>query len=301
MTEADWLASTDPAGMLRHLTHNANNLHFGVTPREKPLASERKLRLFAGACCRSVWHLLTDERSRKAVEVAERFADGEATWDDLGWAANQGRVAQNATHRDTGEHRLRGACVNLAWKGDRRSRLEAIVRDISLTAANAPLANILRDSVGDPFNPVVLPPGETTKCRTCRGDGELYTSHRFDCYDCDGEGVRHAPCPWLTPTVLAIAKGVYAERLPDGTLCPAGLAMLSDALEEAGCPAWVACLDCSPYGYPGRITIDGGFQWGDCSACKGAGKLPHPLLASLRAEGPHYRGFWALDKVLSKE
>ena len=49
---------------------------------------ERVLRLYACWCVRQVWHLLTDECSRTAVEVAERFAVGEATRDELGAAAD---------------------------------------------------------------------------------------------------------------------------------------------------------------------------------------------------------------------
>ena len=68
MTESDWHRSTDPAAMLAVLADR------GV--------SERKLRLFAVACCRRVWHLLPEE-SQTAAEVAERYADGLATQDEL--------------------------------------------------------------------------------------------------------------------------------------------------------------------------------------------------------------------------
>jgi hypothetical protein len=53
----------------------------------------KTLRLFACWCVRQVWHLLTDERSRNAVEVAERYASGEAMSAELdaardaAWAA----------------------------------------------------------------------------------------------------------------------------------------------------------------------------------------------------------------------
>jgi hypothetical protein len=54
------------------------------------------LRRFACWCARQVWHLLTDERSRHAVETAERFCDGKATLEELAAARAAATVADTA-------------------------------------------------------------------------------------------------------------------------------------------------------------------------------------------------------------
>jgi hypothetical protein len=68
------------------------------------VASERNQRLFAVWCSRQVQHLMTDPRSIAAIDVAERFANGEATREELEsacaaaravWAA--GEAARAAT------------------------------------------------------------------------------------------------------------------------------------------------------------------------------------------------------------
>ena len=66
MTEAEWLGCAHPEPMLQFL---------------RGKASDRKLRLCA--CCRYVPALLADVRSRRAVEVAERFVDGLARHEEL--------------------------------------------------------------------------------------------------------------------------------------------------------------------------------------------------------------------------
>src|SRR5262249_45225462 len=61
VTEADWLASTDPEKMLAFLQGKA---------------SERKFRYFLVACARRVLPVYPDEDMIEALAVAERFADG---------------------------------------------------------------------------------------------------------------------------------------------------------------------------------------------------------------------------------
>ena len=50
---------------------------------------KREIRLYAVWCARRVQHMMTDPRSIAAIDVSERFANGEATEDELAatWAA----------------------------------------------------------------------------------------------------------------------------------------------------------------------------------------------------------------------
>ncbi len=89
---------------------------------------------------------------------------------------------------------------------------------------------------------------------------------------------------------------------PDGTLDNAHLAVLSDALEEAGCPIDEQCSYCNGRGEweEGRQGDDGWVKsW--CPPCSGGGRRPHPILDHLRDPGPHVRGCWVLDLLLGKE
>lgn len=57
------------------------------------IASDRTLRLFAVWCARKVQHLMSDKRSIDAIEVAERFANGQATQAELDSARTAAREA----------------------------------------------------------------------------------------------------------------------------------------------------------------------------------------------------------------
>ena len=55
--------------------------------------SEKDVRLFAVACARKVQHLMDDRRSIAAMDVAERFAYGTATVEELNAAQDAARDA----------------------------------------------------------------------------------------------------------------------------------------------------------------------------------------------------------------
>jgi|SRR5215475_8676782 len=79
MTEQDWLASDDPAAMLAWLTHPASEREHLCL--DAP--SDRKLRLFACACCR----IMDDEWTKDPVDLWEETGHPLCK-DPLRWAAN---------------------------------------------------------------------------------------------------------------------------------------------------------------------------------------------------------------------
>lgn len=130
-------------------------------------------------------------------------------------------------------------------------------------------------------------------------------------------GSPHRPCPPpdISPACRTLALAAYGSAGPDGALDSSHLAVLADAMEEAGCqpghPALLhlrgpACRRCGGAGYrwlpsaAGRAAallaedVPGGPPAGTplsrvaCWACGGSGKAPH------------FKGCWVVDHVLGR-
>lgn len=79
-------------------------------------ASDRDCRLYAVWCARNVPRLMDDLRDKAALDVAERFANGLATDDELfaAFASATHAAAQSAAHAEAW-HAARCAAQNAAW------------------------------------------------------------------------------------------------------------------------------------------------------------------------------------------
>jgi hypothetical protein len=162
--------------------------------------SDRKLRLFAIACCRLVWHLITDERSQEAVAIAEAYADDRAStkrlkaaykkaW-DVKCAAFRGAEIADGWSYESAQAAWAAWAVTEQIYGE---SMYAIAQEAIRAVTPQQSADMLRHIFGNPFRSVV-----------------------FD-------------ATWFTPTVVGLARSIYADRAFDR------LPILADALEEAGC------------------------------------------------------------------
>jgi hypothetical protein len=252
MTESEWLACDDPQAMLEHLRPR----------RGRCRTSERKLRLFACACCRRTWHLIPAEACRNAVEVADRHADERITEEErlAAWSAAYAAAEQESSEPEalpefpsapesaalTTVGLLAGVDVaelaaeavatmildipdatkidfrRLVFVDDENGRAR---KEAVRSAEQAAQVALLRDIVGNPFRPARI-----NRAWLARNDG----------------------------TLRRLAEAIYEERAFNR------LPLLADALLDAGCDN-------------------------------------EELISHCRSEGPHVRGCWAVDLLLGRE
>jgi hypothetical protein len=216
MTEAEWLQCTEAEDLLTFL---------------RGRGSDRKWRLYACGCCRAAWHLLTAPQSRRAVAVAEAFAEGGESRQALAIAHDQ---ALEAARREGMSWRRGAAEAAVAashdWKGSSPWQ-EAIraARALQSRGYGAVARSLVHDVFGNPFRPLPATP------------------------------------TWVTADVQALAaEESVREGFFAGPLDSVRLAVLADALEEAGC-------------------------------------TDERILTHLRGREPHVRGCHVLDLLLVKE
>ena len=199
--------------------------------------SDRKLRLLSCACVRQMWQYLDDPRRRAAVETAERYADGHATEEQLAAAQSASRSASPLNAVDAATITMAlvvgRAVFALTQTGGDRVWLARVVWKES-ARRSARVRRFRTALLSCVVGPRPLPTGNP------------------------------AWLAWQGGAIAHLSQAAYEERqMPHGTFDNARLALLADALEDAGC-------------------------------------TDAELLGHLRGPGPHVRGCWAVDLVLGK-
>jgi hypothetical protein len=149
MTEKEWLSSVDPEAMLEWLEHEGK-------------CDERKVRLYCCACCRVVWDRMK-EKARHAVEVAERFADGKATFSELQAARTGLTTAARAGVDPLGSLQAEGPMHGAAYSAlDAKGwfiswEITSHLDEPELLVIQAAHANLVRHIFGNPFRPAADP------------------------------------------------------------------------------------------------------------------------------------------------
>ena len=95
---------------------------------------DKEWRLFAVWCARQVQHLMKDERSISAVDVSERFANGEATKEELDAAWDAAWDAARGAAGYAARAAARAAAGDVAWVAT-RAAAEATARGAARAAA----------------------------------------------------------------------------------------------------------------------------------------------------------------------
>jgi hypothetical protein len=191
--------------------------------------SDRQLLLWGCACCRRVWDGLTSHR-QKVVLVTELYADGQISQGELVASWDSSRSSAWDAWLFSVDPPSIARCAAYAahtvalHAWSRCSKLTP-ARNSVLARIRSQEADLLRHTLGNPFHPI---------------------------------GVDPSWLSWNRGTVTRLARSIYFERRFDE------MAILADALEEAGC------------------------EMGS-------------ILDHCRQPGDHLRGCWVLDLLLGRE
>jgi len=197
-------------------------------------STDRKARLLCTAFFRQVWDQLPSETHRQVIELGERFADGLARASELYPVrdALQQQKEKAVEEQDFEQAVWHLYCetpvTEIVW-----SFSQGRVKVFRLWTVKPQGCAIIRDIFGPlPFRKVIVDP---------------------------------AWLAWNNETVRRLAEAAYAQRtLPAGTLDGVRLAVLADALEEAGCSS-------------------------------------QEILEHLRGPKAHVRGCWAIDLLTGRK
>jgi hypothetical protein len=250
MTDAEWKQCIDPEPMLEFL---------------RGRASERKLRLFAVACCRRVWDLMTEQTHRDTVEAAERHVDGLMTEEEFeevmqpvaalwGQRLNATQVQCELSHYMNAAARHLGTGGGALYAADFAARGLACRAGkegepaylASLAAEEAAQCNLLRDVFGDPsfpfrFDPAWLCGQGGPAVERARA---IYREGRFDDLPSLADLLERSGC--RDPAVLAHCRGPGPHTrgcwVVDALLAHEA-AVRTGLLSEAD---WQACADPEP-------------------------------------------------------
>jgi hypothetical protein len=261
MTEAEWRACETPGVMWEYL-------------RTREITGDRKPRLFMVACARRIWHLVVDPRSREAISIAERFADGLATEEErmnseraARHAADDAEAAVDPFVEVTDEEvvELPGCHSAMAKSSAADAAARCVMPSERLPAAspairerNGFVAAAAGDAVGAVIDAALaVEHSEIAEQTACASERAAQAALLRDIFGNPFRPVSLSP-EWRTDTAVTLAQQMYESR--DFSAMP----ILADVLQDAGCDS-------------------------------------ADTLAHCRGLGPHVRGCWVVDLVLEKE
>jgi hypothetical protein len=206
MTEAQWLAKlAEPSAML-----------FAIERQ----ASDRKLLLFAVACCRRIWDRL-DDASRSLLLATERYGDG-------GCSKSQLLSARRLVRERTRQY------PSAEWYATAALRDAASVHDSEPHGSYSPdqamgVARLVtRSLLPTEFINGIAIGSDYSQTPEWKGESAGQASLVRDIFGNPFRPVTFSPA-WRTDTAVALVRQMYEAR--DFSAMP----ILADALQDAGC------------------------------------------------------------------